>query len=199
MTITSELQNDAASLAVLLKTENVRIVFAESCTAGLVSASLATVPGISNYHCGSAVVYRLGTKSVWLSIPQSVLEDPGAVSHEVAELMAIEVLQNTPEADLSASITGHLGPNAPDDQDGLIYIGLALRNHLRTRFPIPSGTSTSSNDGVLCAKVKRYVLPYSISEFSGTVRHARQILAAREVLQLVTQFLETATGNNSST
>ena len=114
--------------AAALQRCDLRVVFAESCTAGLVSASLAAVPGISAHHCGSAVTYRNDTKARWLGISAAVLEDPGPVSKLVARQMAVGVLERTPEADVSASVTGHLGPDAPAEQDGLVYIALARRN-----------------------------------------------------------------------
>src|SRR5262245_51227238 len=90
---------------------NRKVVFGESCTAGLVSAMLARVPGISNHLCGSAVTYRSETKAAWLKISKRLLESPGPVSDRVAREMAQQVLRRTPEADLAISITGHLGPN----------------------------------------------------------------------------------------
>jgi len=114
-------------VASLLRATGQRVVFAESCTGGLVSAALARVPGISEFLCGSAVVYRLDTKSKWLDIAAALLLDPGPVSEIVAREMACGVLTHTPEADIAVSITGHLGPNAPADQDGLIFIGVARR------------------------------------------------------------------------
>ena len=121
--LTEQIQ-EVASLLTLLQ---VKIVFAESCTGGLISASLARAPGISDVHCGSAVVYRLDTKSQWLGVPAPMLLEPGPVSQLVAEAMATGVLERTPEADIAASITGHLGPNAPDSQDGLVFVGIAIR------------------------------------------------------------------------
>lgn len=117
-----------------------RIVFAESCTAGLVSATLARVPGVSDWHCGSSVVYRLDTKTRWLGVPESILKEPGPVSEPAARMMALGVLQRTPEASISASITGHLGPGAPPKQDGLIYVGIAQQGGechvLEHRLPV---------------------------------------------------------------
>ncbi len=124
-------------VAALLKQSGQRVVFAESCTAGLVAASLARVPGISEHLCGSAVVYRLDTKSKWLEIPAVLLNDPGPVSEVVASLMAERVLALTPEADFAVSITGHLGPSAPSDLDGVVYIGVARRE-------APNGTDFTS-------------------------------------------------------
>ena len=120
-------------VASLLRQTQRRIVFAESCTGGLVSAALARVPGISDFLCGSAVTYRLDTKAKWLGVSESLLLNPGPVSEEVAREMALGVLALTPEADLAASITGHLGPHAPDDLDGLVFIGVARRSSGTTR------------------------------------------------------------------
>ena len=122
------LQALAQSVAQALTQRNQRIVFAESCTAGLVSATLARIPGISEYLCGSAVVYRLDTKAKWLGVPEEMLINPGPVSESVARAMALGALSKTPEADIAASVTGHLGPNAPGHQDGLVFVGLAERN-----------------------------------------------------------------------
>ena len=130
----------------LLLQHRIKIVFAESCTGGLISATLARVPGISKVLCGSAVVYRLDTKTEWLGVPARMLVDPGPVSEPVARAMAEGVLAHTPEAVLAASITGHLGPDAPPEEDGLVFIGLARRgkpcliveHRLPTFTPIPA-------------------------------------------------------------
>jgi nicotinamide mononucleotide (NMN) deamidase PncC len=42
--------------------------------------------------------------------------------------MAMGALVETPEADWAASVTGHLGPAAPPDQDGLVFVGVANRD-----------------------------------------------------------------------
>jgi len=117
----------ARRVARLLKAKNKKIVFAESCTGGLASGALTRIPGISSYHCGGVVVYRNETKQAYLKIPAAVLALSGAVSPEVAALMAEKALRMTPEANLAASVTGHLGPHAPPDQDGLVFMAIAHR------------------------------------------------------------------------
>ena len=114
-------------VARLLTATDRKVVFAESCTGGLVSATLTKIPGISEHHCGGVVTYRNATKHTYLGIPQKTLDDPGPVSREVVELMARSVLKKTPEADLSIAVTGHLGPNAPAGLDGLVFIAVAVR------------------------------------------------------------------------
>jgi nicotinamide-nucleotide amidase len=123
MSITSS----ARRVARLLKTAGRKVVFAESCTGGLVSGALTKIPGISNHHCGGMVVYRNETKMAYLGIPAKLLDRPGPVSAEIAELMAINVLEMTPEADVAVSVTGHLGPHAPPQLDGRVYMAIAWR------------------------------------------------------------------------
>ena len=111
----------------LLDSNDQQLVLAESCTAGLAASRLGGVPGISAHFCGSAAVYQEGTKQDWLDIPASLLEDHGAVSEPVAGQMALQSLQKTGAATLAVSITGHLGPGAPVELDGQVFVGVALR------------------------------------------------------------------------
>ena len=117
----------ASRLAASLARTNLKIVLAESCTGGLASALLTEVPGISNNFCGSVVTYRATSKSAWLGIDSAMIEAHTAESPEITIAMAIGVLDRTMEADWSAAITGHLGPGAPPEKDGLIFIATAQR------------------------------------------------------------------------
>lgn len=116
-----------SGLAQLLADKKLKIVFAESCTGGLVSAALAGVPGISEWLCGSAVTYRSATKVAWLEVDARQIAQKTAVCSEVALQMAVGVLEKTPEADVALSITGHLGPGAPEEMDGLVFVAIATR------------------------------------------------------------------------
>jgi PncC family amidohydrolase len=172
------LGSTAARLAALLRQRRIRIVLAESCTAGLAAATLARTPGISEFLCGSAVVYRDATKTAWLAVPQGLLDDPalGAVSAPVARAMAEGALQRTPEADAAASVTGHLGPHAPHGLDGVIYVAVVLRGFC------------SSGDEV-ATQAHRFVLP---QDGSPDLRLQRQRAAARLLLQTLADALESA-------
>jgi PncC family amidohydrolase len=121
------LATEARNLADEIRRHGVRIVLAESCTAGLACAALAAIPGISEFLCGSAVTYRDDAKRQWLDVSANDLANFTAVSEPVARQMARGVLEHTPEADWSAAITGHLGPDAPAGFDGVIYIAVARR------------------------------------------------------------------------
>lgn len=107
-----------------------RIVFAESCTAGLIAATMATQPGISRYLCGSTVTYRDEVKEAWLGVSPELLTKFSAVSAEVTQAMVIGILQRTPQATWGLAITGHLGPAAPPELDGLVFIAIGTWEHV---------------------------------------------------------------------
>lgn len=104
-----------------------KLVFAESCTAGLCAATLGQIPGISNYMCGSAVVYRADIKRRWLGVRRKTIKKYTTESHETAREMAVGIMSRCPEADWGVSIVGHLGPDAPPEKDGVICICIVRR------------------------------------------------------------------------
>lgn len=117
----------ALELRNLLCHQNRRIVFAESCTAGRISATLASVPGISEYLCGGFAVYRNDSKHEWLGVSHDLLEDPdiGPVSATASEQLAGSALSRTPEADVALAITGDVGPGAPEKTEGMVFLHLS--------------------------------------------------------------------------
>lgn len=103
------------------------LVLAESCTAGLISATLARVPGMSRRLAGSFVVYQIDSKVAWLEVPPDTIQQYGVVSLEVATSMASQALSMTPYATIAMSITGHLGPDAPAELDGVAWLAIVSR------------------------------------------------------------------------
>jgi PncC family amidohydrolase len=166
MDFTQSLRAAGAALAKLLNEKRVHVVFAESCTAGLVAATLSEAPGISQWHCGSAVTYRETTKTAWLKISPEDISQFNVVSAQIARQMAVGVLHATPEADWAASITGHLGPQAPPALDGIVYIAVARRE----------------KSAVVEVSARRH-------ELAAKERHPRQCEAARLVLQELSDAL----------
>jgi len=110
-----------------LRKRQIRLVLAESCTGGLVAARLTEIGGASEVFCGSMVTYRDAVKAGWLGISADMLLQHSAVSAEVTREMARAVLRATPEASLAVAITGHLGPDAPQALDGVLYAAILWR------------------------------------------------------------------------
>ncbi len=123
----SSLQELAIAIREKAAQTGLRFVFAESCTSGLCAASVGSQPGISEFFCGSHVTYRNDSKAKWLGVTPETLEQVGPVSRQVAQQMAAGALNKTPEADIAIAITGHLGPQAPVGLDGLLFVGVAVR------------------------------------------------------------------------
>ena len=110
----------------LLKQQNRQLVLAESCTGGLISAILTQFPGISNWLCGSAVVYQDNTKVEWLHIDPTQIEEFTSVSQQVTEKLAMAVLEQTCGAEFALAITGHLEPGA-SERGTHAFVALAVR------------------------------------------------------------------------
>lgn len=169
--LADQLRAAAAEVARLARITGAKLVLAESCTAGLVAQSLSTIPAASDWLCGSAVVYRSETKTAWLRVPAERLEREEAVNAQTAEEMCRGVLSLTPEATLAASVTGHLGPAAPTDLDGVIYIDVQPR-------------------GSTGASATRHILAKELSPGCGpTLREYRQQQAALLVLEAIAREL----------
>ena len=86
------------------------VAVAESCTAGLVAARLASLPGASRYLEGGVVSYSNEVKVGLLGVEPETLERYGAVSPETAIEMAAGVRERC-EADIGVAITGVAGPD----------------------------------------------------------------------------------------
>lgn len=99
---------------------------AESCTGGLMAKRLTDVSGSSGYFRQGFVTYANEAKTRLLDVPEELMACHGAVSHEVAEVMAVHCrhLSNT---DYAISTTGIAGPTGgtPEKPIGLVYVALA--------------------------------------------------------------------------
>ncbi len=73
------------------------------------------------------MTYRDEVKAEWVGVSAELIEEKTAVCQEVAQQMAVGVLNRTLSASFSVAITGHLGPNAPLGLDGVAYVGFAAR------------------------------------------------------------------------
>ena len=102
------------------------LAVAESCTGGLLSSHFTEIPGISKVFQGGAVCYHNDAKVQMLDVPESMLEQHGAVSEEVAIAMATGACEKY-GADYGLSVTGFAGPSGGTQvlPIGSIYLGYA--------------------------------------------------------------------------
>lgn len=147
----TELVGCASKLRDLIANRRQRLVFVESCTGGWLAASMASLPGISQWWCGSLVVYRCGSKQQWLDISAATLDDPniGPVSEIVTSQLAQQALEHTREADISIAVTGDLGPGVEPHKDGIVFTAIAFRQPalvLKANTKLKSPPPESSQD-----------------------------------------------------
>lgn len=102
-----------------------RVVTAESCTGGLVSASLTEIAGSSDVFERGFVTYSNDAKIEMLGVHAETLKTQGAVSEEVAKEMAAGALKYS-KGDISVSVTGIAGPGGSEHKpEGRVCFGLA--------------------------------------------------------------------------
>lgn len=99
---------------------------AESCTGGLVSAMLTSVPGSSGYYLGSVTSYANSVKTRVLGVPEEIIETYGAVSSECVAKMA-EGVRRLTGSDFSIATSGVAGPGGGSKEKpvGTVWIGVS--------------------------------------------------------------------------
>jgi nicotinamide-nucleotide amidase len=109
-----------------LKERGYMLAVAESCTGGLLSHKITTVPGSSDYFSGGVVAYTNELKINFLHVKTGTLQEFGAVSRETAREMALGA-QKTAGADIAVAITGIAGPDGGTKEKpvGTVCFGLA--------------------------------------------------------------------------
>jgi nicotinamide-nucleotide amidase len=127
--IGNEILADAEALLALCRARGVMVATAESCTGGLIAAALTAIAGSSDVVDRGFVTYSNEAKTQMLGVPAETIAAVGAVSQEVAGLMASGALQHA-RAGIAVAVTGVAGPGGGSAEKpvGLVWFGLALRD-----------------------------------------------------------------------
>ncbi len=123
-----------------LKTKDLTLGVAESCTGGLIAKRLTDVPGASAAFKGGIVSYTNEVKENLLGVPPHILERYGAVSKEVAAAMA-EGARRALGCDIALSATGVAGPDKDDwsNEVGTMFVAISTFKGTHVR-PLHLGT-----------------------------------------------------------
>jgi nicotinamide-nucleotide amidase len=100
------------------------LAVAESCTGGSLCDAFTNIPGSSKVFVGGVVCYSNDVKVSKVGVPESILEQHGAVSPECAIAMASGISERL-STDYGLSVTGFAGPEGGDERNpvGTIHIG----------------------------------------------------------------------------
>jgi len=119
----------AAELLAAARACGETVATAESCTGGLLAATLTAIPGSSEMFERGFVTYSNSAKSEMLGVPYWLIERHGAVSEDVARAMAGGALTHS-HASLAVAVTGVAGPDGGTAEKpvGLVYFAAGRRD-----------------------------------------------------------------------
>ena len=124
----------------MLVENNLKIAVAESCTGGMVSASLINYPGISSVFMEGCVTYSNEAKMKSLGVKKETLDVYGAVSDNCAKEMASGVAARY-NTNVGIATTGIAGPGGGTDEKpvGLVYFGIYINGKVITKKYVFNG------------------------------------------------------------
>lgn len=124
----------------MLVENNLKIAVAESCTGGMVSASLINYPGISSVFMEGCVTYSNEAKMKSLGVKKETLDVYGAVSDKCAKEMACGVAARY-NTNIGIATTGIAGPDGGTDEKpvGLVYFGIYINGKVISKKYVFNG------------------------------------------------------------
>ncbi len=146
----------------MLLEKNIKIGTAESCTAGMLSTAITSVPNSSRIFEIGISSYSCRIKQAALGVSAQTIDAYGAVSSETAAEMA-QGIRNLSDSDLGLGITGVAGPDSIEGKSvGTVYIAL-------------------------CDKYNNWVVKFDFGSDSGRNEIRRR--ATFEALELIRRYL----------
>jgi nicotinamide-nucleotide amidase len=120
-----------SAIGEILKATGKTLSTAESCTGGMISSLITSVPGSSEYFLGSVTSYANSVKENVLGVPSKIIEEYGAVSSECVSAMA-EGVRRLTGSDYSVATSGIAGPGGGSDQKPVGTVWIGVSSHMRT-------------------------------------------------------------------
>ncbi|MEK9968128.1 MAG: CinA family protein [Ferrovibrio sp.] len=126
MTMDDTLLRLAETLLQRCRDAKAMLATAESCTGGLIAATLTEIAGSSDVFERGYVTYSNDAKIYAIGVPAEIISGHGAVSEPVARAMAEGALRKS-KADIAIACTGIAGPGGgtPTKPVGLVHIAVA--------------------------------------------------------------------------
>ena len=117
----------------ILKANACTLSTAESCTGGMISSMITSVPGSSEYFLGAVTSYANSVKQNVLGVPAEIIEKYGAVSSECVAAMA-EGVRKLTSSDYSVATSGIAGPGGGSEEKpvGTVWIGVSSKESTET-------------------------------------------------------------------
>lgn len=181
----ANIQAAAAKLVRRLKEGNHSLTLAESCTGGLLASTLTDIAGASSWFKKSWITYANDAKVKELGVDEDELASKGAVSAQVAIMMAKGALERA-GADFAISVTGIAGPTNEGSKKpiGTVYVGIASEkwaNALRTQI---GGTRAENKAGFVYFALLTAMKCWDDAMVRTKEREEEQLNAIEEAIRL---------------
>ena len=145
----------------LLRGSGETLSAAESCTGGMISHLITTVPGASEYYLGSVTSYAVAIKNKILGVKLETVEKYGIVSSEVAAAMA-EGVRRVTGSTYSVATTGWADSYGDDHEPaGTVWVGISgPRGTVTARFNYKNSRKTNIERFAASAlnELRKYIL-----------------------------------------
>ncbi len=140
-----KLDKAVTNVVKLLESRKMTAATAESCTGGLLSELITSVPGASEVFGMGICAYSPEVKQKLLNVPEDVIERYGVVSRETA-LEMVKGLKKLSGADVCVSVTGVAGPGGgtPETPVGTVWTGFDICG---MQFALLADTSSAVREG----------------------------------------------------
>ena len=107
--------------------KNIKLLTAESCTGGLLSANITGVAGSSSVFSYGFICYSNESKRKFLNVTKQTIDTCGAVSYETVKQMLLGLCKQAKSKTLAVAISGVAGPSGSESKPvGLVFIGAKI-------------------------------------------------------------------------
>jgi nicotinamide-nucleotide amidase len=163
----------AESLASALIERGWKIALAESCTGGLVCATLTNLAGSSDWFERGYVTYSNASKTECLDVPAETIESFGAVSEQVAAAMA-DGARCKANVNVAVSISGIAGPTggSPEKPVGTVCFGWSIKKNVGDDVQVTTITKQFSGDR---QSVREQARDYALSHLLNLLKTSAQL------------------------
>ncbi len=110
--------------------KSIKLLIAESCTGGLLSANITQVAGSSSVFSYGFICYSNESKRKFLNVSEKTINSFGAVSYETVKQMLTGLCNEAKSQSLTIAISGVAGPSGSESKPvGLVFIGVKISSH----------------------------------------------------------------------
>ena len=110
--------------------KNIKLITAESCTGGLLSANITGIAGSSAVFSYGIICYSNESKRKLLNVGDKTLKSHGAVSFETVREMLFGLCNQAESKTLTIAISGVAGPSGSESKPvGLVFIGVKISSN----------------------------------------------------------------------